>query len=48
MADNDEKGTHLMRTLDGDQKVTMISKDISYHVALRLNMPKAKPSLLGE
>ena len=40
--DDDEKGAHIMRTLGGDQSVTIISESGLYHAVLKSRKPKAK------
>ena len=41
--DEDEKGVHLMDTLGGGQKLTIISESGLYKVILRSDKPEAKP-----
>jgi anti-repressor protein len=40
---DDEKGTHPMRTLRGDQRVTVLSEPGLYRAILRSNSPHAEP-----
>jgi len=41
--DVDEKGTHNMRTLGGDQQVTILSESGLYHALLKSRKPQARP-----
>ena len=41
--DEDEKDTHIMRTLGGDQQVTIISESGLYHALLKSRKPQARP-----
>jgi len=41
--DPDEKGTHLVSTLGGNQKMTIINESGLYDVLLRSDKPEAKP-----
>ncbi|MDR1661250.1 MAG: Bro-N domain-containing protein [Azoarcus sp.] len=40
--DDDEKGTQIVRTLGGDQEVTIISESGMYHAVLKSRKPAAK------
>lgn len=40
--DDDEKGAHILRTLGGDQTVTIISESGLYHAILKSRKPEAK------
>lgn len=40
--DADEKGTHILRTLGGDQKLTIISESGLYALVLRSRKPEAR------
>lgn len=42
LLDEDEKGTHLMRTLGGDQEVSIINESGLYSLILRSKKPEAK------
>ena len=41
--DEDERDTHIMRTLGGDQQVTIISESGLYHALLKSRKPEARP-----
>ncbi|MEY2340928.1 Bro-N domain-containing protein [Acidithiobacillus sp. IBUN Pt1247-S3] len=41
--DDDEKGTHIVGTLGGDQTVTILSESGLYHALLKSRRPEAKP-----
>ena len=41
--DNDEKDTHIVSTLGGDQEVTIINESGFYHAVLKSRKPEAKP-----
>jgi len=41
--DDDEKGTHLMRTPGGSQKMIVVSESGLYNLCLRSERPEAKP-----
>lgn len=42
MLDDDEKGTHIVRTLGGNQELTIISESGLYHAVLKSRKPEAK------
>lgn len=43
MLDDDEKGTHIVRTPSGDQEMIVINESGMFHAALKSRKPEAKP-----
>lgn len=43
MLDDDEKGTHNVRTLKGDQEMVVINESGLYHALLKSRKPEAQP-----
>ena len=45
LLDGDEKGTHNLRTLGGEQKVIIVNESGLYALVLKSRKPEAKPTI---